>query len=54
MRRFALRVFYYFNLTWTRAVLMLASSRDIQGRENVPRKGALIVASNHLPRLRRQ
>ncbi len=48
MRRFALRVFYYFNLTWTRAVLMLASSRDIQGRENVPRKGALIVASNHL------
>jgi 1-acyl-sn-glycerol-3-phosphate acyltransferase len=48
MRRFALRAFYYFNLTWTRAVLMLASSRDIQGRENVPRKGALIVASNHL------
>ena len=48
MRRFALRVFYYFNLTWTRAVLMLASSRDIQGRENVPRKGPLIVASNHL------
>jgi 1-acyl-sn-glycerol-3-phosphate acyltransferase len=48
MRRFALRVFYYFNLTWTRAVLMLASSRDIQGREHVPRKGALIVASNHL------
>ena len=48
MRRLALRAFYYFNLTWTRAVLMLASSRDIQGRENVPRKGALIVASNHL------
>jgi 1-acyl-sn-glycerol-3-phosphate acyltransferase len=48
MRRFALRVFYYLNLTWTRAVLMIASSRDIQGRENVPRKGALIVASNHL------
>jgi 1-acyl-sn-glycerol-3-phosphate acyltransferase len=48
MRRFALRVFYYLNLTWTRAVLMIASSRDIQGRENVPPKGALIVASNHL------
>jgi len=48
MRRLAASVFYYFNLSWTLALLMLVSSRDIQGRENVPRRGALIVASNHL------
>ncbi len=48
MRRLAIRGFYYLNLLWTRALLMLITSRDIQGRENVPRKGALIVASNHL------
>ncbi len=48
MRRLAVRGFYYLNLLWTRALLMLITSRDIQGRENVPRKGALIVASNHL------
>ena len=42
------RCFYYFNLMWAKALLMIISSRDIQGRENVPRKGALIVASNHL------
>ncbi|MCI0814292.1 MAG: 1-acyl-sn-glycerol-3-phosphate acyltransferase [Chloroflexi bacterium] len=48
MRRLALRLFYFFNLSWTRALLMLISSRDIRGRENVPPKGALIVASNHL------
>ena len=48
MRHLAVRGFYYLNLLWTRALLMLITSRDIQGRENVPRKGALIVASNHL------
>ncbi len=48
MRRLALRCYYNFNLWWTRALLMLVSSRDIRGRENVPREGALIVASNHL------
>lgn len=48
MRRLAVRIFYYLNLSWTRALLMLITSRDIQGHENVPRKGALIVASNHL------
>lgn len=48
MRRLAVRGFYYLNLLWTRALLMLITSRDIQGRENVPRRGALIVASNHL------
>ncbi len=48
MRRLLVRGFYYLNLLWVRALLMLISSRDVRGRENVPRKGALIVASNHL------
>ena len=48
MRRLLVRIFYHLNLLWVRALLMLATSRDVQGRENVPRKGALIVASNHL------
>jgi 1-acyl-sn-glycerol-3-phosphate acyltransferase len=48
VRRLLVRSFYYLNLMWVKALLMLISSRDIQGRENVPRKGALIVASNHL------
>ena len=43
-----MRIFYYLNFFWVGALLMLISSRDVRGRENVPRKGALIVASNHL------
>ena len=48
MRRLVVRIFYHLNLLWVRALLLLVTSRDVQGRENVPRKGALIVASNHL------
>jgi 1-acyl-sn-glycerol-3-phosphate acyltransferase len=48
MSRFLVRLFYYANLVWVKALLMLITSRDVQGRENVPRKGPLIVASNHL------
>ncbi len=48
MRRLLVRIFYYLNHTWVRVLLLLITSRDVQGRENVPRKGALIVASNHL------
>jgi 1-acyl-sn-glycerol-3-phosphate acyltransferase len=48
MRRFLIRLFYYVNLVWVKAVLMIVTSRDIQGRQNVPRQGPLIVASNHL------
>ena len=48
MRRLLGHIFYYLNLFWVRALLMLITSRDVQGRENVPREGALIVASNHL------
>ena len=48
MKAFIRFVFYYSNVAWVRLVLLLVSSRDIQGRENVPRKGPLILASNHL------
>lgn len=48
MKRLLVRAFYYLNLLWVRALLLLITSRDVQGRENVPRTGALIVASNHL------
>ncbi len=48
MRRFLVRIVYHLNLLWVRALLILVTSRDVQGRENVPRKDALIVASNHL------
>lgn len=48
MTRILVRIFYYANLAWVKLLLLVVTSRDIQGRENVPRKGPLIVASNHL------
>lgn len=48
MKRFLSWLFYYANMVWVKALLMAVTSRDIQGRENVPRKGPLILASNHL------
>lgn len=48
MSRLLARIFYNLNMVWIKALLMIVTSRDIQGRENVPRKGPLIVASNHL------
>jgi 1-acyl-sn-glycerol-3-phosphate acyltransferase len=49
MKKFLIRLFYYFTLwSWVTPLLLLVSSRDIQGRENVPRKGALIMVSNHM------
>jgi 1-acyl-sn-glycerol-3-phosphate acyltransferase len=46
--RFLVRLFYYANMVWVKLLLLIVTSRDIQGKENVPRKGPLIVASNHL------
>ena len=40
--------FYQVNIAWVRALLWAVSSRDVRGLENVPRKGPLILASNHL------
>ncbi len=47
MTRFLTAIFYLANLAWIRLILFFVASRDIQGRENVPRRGALILVSNH-------
>jgi 1-acyl-sn-glycerol-3-phosphate acyltransferase len=41
-------IFYQANLTWVRGLLLWSARRDIQGRENVQRKGPLIITCNHL------
>lgn len=48
MRRLLTWLFYYGNLAWVKALMLVVASKDVQGRENVPRKGPLILASNHL------
>jgi 1-acyl-sn-glycerol-3-phosphate acyltransferase len=48
MIRFLRTIFYYANLSWVRALLFLDTSRDVKGKENVPRDGPLILVSNHL------
>ena len=42
------QIFYRFNSAWVQALVWLCTKRDIKGRENVPRKGGLIVVSNHM------
>jgi 1-acyl-sn-glycerol-3-phosphate acyltransferase len=40
--------FYWLNVwTWIRATLWLVASQDVVGKENIPRKGALIFTCNH-------
>jgi 1-acyl-sn-glycerol-3-phosphate acyltransferase len=40
--------FYWLNVwIWIRATLWVVSSQDVVGRENIPRKGALIFTTNH-------
>jgi 1-acyl-sn-glycerol-3-phosphate acyltransferase len=42
-------VFYWVNVrSWASALILLVTRRDIKGREGIPRKRALILASNHL------
>jgi len=42
-------VYYWLNvLTWVRLIILLVIRRDIQGMERLPRRGGLILASNHL------
>lgn len=49
MRNLFHAVFYWINIRiWTSALIWLVTRRDIKGRERIPRKGALILASNHL------
>jgi len=40
--------FYWLNVwTWIRATLLVVTGQDVTGRENIPRKGALIFTCNH-------
>ncbi|MCH8919297.1 MAG: 1-acyl-sn-glycerol-3-phosphate acyltransferase [Chloroflexi bacterium] len=49
MRNLFLTVYYWVNVkTWVHLLILLAIKRDIQGLQHIPRKGALILASNHL------
>ncbi len=48
IKDFLVAVFYDLNMLWIHALLWLNCRRDIRGRNNVPRKGAFILAANHL------
>ena len=48
MSTLARSAFYWGNIAWVRALLLWSASRDIQGAENVPRTGPLIITVNHL------
>ena len=41
-------LFYRVNSAWVQFLVFFATRRDTQGKDNVPRKGPLIVVSNHL------
>jgi 1-acyl-sn-glycerol-3-phosphate acyltransferase len=42
-------IYYWVNVkTWVRLIIWLVIKRDVKGRENIPRKGHLILAGNHL------
>lgn len=42
-------VYYWLNLaTWIRPLIWVNIQRQVEGTENIPRKGPLILASNHL------
>jgi 1-acyl-sn-glycerol-3-phosphate acyltransferase len=41
-------MFYWLNVhTWIRLILLTVSSRDVKGRENIPKSGAVILTCNH-------
>lgn len=49
MRNLLHAVFYWVNIrSWASALIWLVTRRDIKGRERIPRRGGLILASNHL------
>ncbi len=48
IKDFLTALFYDLNMLWIHALLWLNCRRDIRGLENVPRKGAFILACNHL------
>lgn len=48
MIRFLITIYYWLNVSWMRLILFFDTNRDVKGKENVPRKGPLILVSNHL------
>ncbi len=49
MRNLFHTVYYWVHVkTWVRLLIWLVIRRDFKGLEHIPRKGALILASNHL------
>jgi len=41
-------IFYWLNVvTWIRLILVIVTSRDIQGIDNIPKSGAVILTCNH-------
>ncbi len=49
MKDLFLAVFYWASVaTWVRLIIWLITKREVQGLANIPRRGPLILASNHL------
>ncbi len=49
MRNLFHAVYYWVNvMIWVRLLVWLTTKRDIKGRDRIPRKGGLILASNHM------
>ncbi len=49
MRELFHTLFYWLNvLTWPWLLVVLCTRRTVRGRKNIPRRGPLILASNHL------
>ena len=49
MRELFHAVYYWVNVvTWIRLIIWLVTKRNVTGKENIPRRGPLILASNHL------
>lgn len=49
MREWFHTAYYWANVaTWVRLIIWLLTEREVKGRENIPRRGPLILASNHM------
>jgi len=48
IKRLLTAIFYRMNIAWITLLMFFVASRDVKGRDNVPRKGPLILVSNHL------
>lgn len=48
MTRFLQAVFFWVNVIWIRLVVAVVISKKVEGRENIPSKGPVILVCNHL------